>query len=222
MEDNKKIEYNRAKIWQIGLFAFNNTATNTIMLMMGYVSFYVNGIAGIATVLISTLLTAMRVFDGVTDPIIGYIIDKTDSKFGKFRPSIILGYIIMLFSILLLYNTLHIVDPAFRVIYFVAVYGLYIIGYTFQTACTKAAQACLTNDPEQRPLFALFDAMFNVILFASVPNIVVMLSSKHGGFTLDFFYEFNTIMLIIAGVFTLLAIIGIWTKDRPEFFGLLL
>ncbi len=40
------IEQNRARIWQIGLFSLNNTSTNLFLAMMGYVSYYANGIAG--------------------------------------------------------------------------------------------------------------------------------------------------------------------------------
>ena len=31
---------------------------------------------------------------------------------------------------------------------FMIFYALYMIGYTFQTACTRSGQTCLTNDPE--------------------------------------------------------------------------
>ncbi|MGL5973092.1 MAG: MFS transporter [Oscillospiraceae bacterium] len=81
----KEITYNRAKVWQIALFALNNSATNLFFLLMTFVSYYVNGVAGIAVVTVSFLLTAMRIFDGFTDPIIGFFIDKTDSKFGKIQ-----------------------------------------------------------------------------------------------------------------------------------------
>ena len=98
--DNKDnlIEVNKAHIWQIALFSLNNTSTNLYLAMMGYVSYYANGIAGLGVVLISFILTGMRVFDGVTDPVIGYVIDKTNGKYGKFRPFIIIGYVLMAIS----------------------------------------------------------------------------------------------------------------------------
>ncbi|MFI3257110.1 MAG: MFS transporter [Spirochaetales bacterium] len=213
--------YNRAKLWQIGLFALNNTATNVMLFFMMFVSYYLNGIAGIAVVTVGFLLTAMRIFDGFTDPIIGFIIDRTDTKFGKFRPMMVLGYVIMLIAILILFNTLHLVPEAIRIVYFVLIYGIYVIGYTFQTACTKAAQPCLTNDPKQRPLFSLFDGIYNTILFAAgawiVSNVLV---PKHQGFTQGLFSEFSAMALIASAVLTVCAIIGIAKKDRKELFGL--
>ena len=61
---------------------------------MGYVSYYATGVVGLSVVLVSSLLTSMRMFDAITDPIIGFIIDKTNGKFGKFRPWIFIGTVI--------------------------------------------------------------------------------------------------------------------------------
>src|SRR5690606_8373916 len=88
-------EYNRAKLWEIGLVALNNTATNRYMFILAFVSYYAAGIAGIAVVVVSTILMAMRIFDGITDPIVGYLVDKTEGKCGKFRPFMIVGNIIL-------------------------------------------------------------------------------------------------------------------------------
>ena len=169
MNLDKNIKYNNAKTWQIGFYALNNTATNVIMLLMTYVSYYATGVVGLAVVLVSSLLTSMRMFDAITDPIIGFVIDKTNTKFGKFRPMIIIGYTIMAVSILVLYNCLYLMPENMRLIGFIGLYALYIIGYTFQTACTKAGQSCLTNDPAQRPLFARFDGIYNLFLFLVSP-----------------------------------------------------
>lgn len=220
MNLDKNIKYNNAKTWQIGFYALNNTATNVIMLLMTYVSYYATGVVGLAVVLVSSLLTSMRMFDAITDPIIGFVIDKTNTKFGKFRPMIIIGYTIMAVSILVLYNCLYLMPENMRLIGFIGLYALYIIGYTFQTACTKAGQSCLTNDPAQRPLFARFDGIYNLFLFSlSAQYASAYLSPKYGGFTLEAMQEFSLTYIIISGCFTLLAIIGIWSKDRGEFFG---
>ena len=59
METIKQINYNRAKTWQIGCFAFNNTATNVIMLLMGYVSSYATGVVGLSVVLVSFVSSSL-------------------------------------------------------------------------------------------------------------------------------------------------------------------
>ena len=76
-------EYNRAKIWQIALFALNMMSTNLYLFLMMYVSYYANGLVGMSVVFVSTLATGMRIFDGFTDPVIGWLIDHMKGKFGK-------------------------------------------------------------------------------------------------------------------------------------------
>ena len=97
MNDSKAVPaagMHRAKTWEIGFYALNNTSTNTYMMMMMYVSYLVGGIMGVGFALVSVLLTVMRVWDGVTDPIIGFMVDKTNGRLGKNRPFFIIGNLI--------------------------------------------------------------------------------------------------------------------------------
>ena len=61
---NEATKYNRAKTWQIALFALNMMSTNMYLFLMMYVSYYANGILGMSVVFVSTLATSMRIFDG--------------------------------------------------------------------------------------------------------------------------------------------------------------
>jgi Na+/melibiose symporter-like transporter len=214
-------QYNKAKLWEIGFFALNNTATNLYMFMLAFVSYYAAGVAGIAVVVVSTILMSMRIWDGVTDPIIGFLVDKTEGKFGKFRPFMVIGNIILAATILVLYNVTHTLPESFRLLFFILIYAIHIIGYTCQTSVTKAAQTVLTNDPKQRPLFAIFDGIYNTLLFTGGQVYVASyLIKKHGNFNMGLFTELNTLAIILAGVFTVLAVIGISSKDKKEFYGL--
>ena len=97
---------------------------------------------------------------------------------------------------------------------------VYIIGYTFQCVVTKSAQSCLTNDPKQRPLFSIFDGVYNTIVFALIPIFVSSyLVPKHGGFNLAFFHEFWCYVAATSGILTCIAIYCISSKDRLEYFG---
>lgn len=221
MEEKKTgIVYNSAKTWQVGLFALNNTATNLYMFLFMFISYYATGIAGLLVVAVSTVLTAMRIFDGITDPIIGFIIDKTKTKFGKFRPFMLIGNIILAITSVVIMKTTHLLPEGIRFVYFIFIYALYIIGYTFQTATTKSAQTVLTNNPKQRPVFTLFDAIYNSILFLGLQLLVsTVLVPKYGGFTNDLFTDLLTLVIPVSFVFTILSIFSIWKKDIPENWG---
>ena len=220
MENKNQVIYNKSSILQIGLFTLNNTATNLYMFFMMFVSYYATGVAGLLVVAVTTIMTAMRIFDGFTDPVIGFIIDRTESRIGKFRPYMILGNVILAVSVILLHTTTHYIPQSVRLLYFILIYSLYIIGYTFQTACTKAAQTVLTNDPKQRPLFTLFDGIYNTVIFTLGQYLVSgVLIPRHGGFTSAFFREMMTAVILISGIFTLLSVISIWKKDVKENWG---
>jgi Na+/melibiose symporter-like transporter len=220
MENSNQVVYNRAKPWQIGFFALNNTATNLYMFLFMFISYYATGIAGLLVVAVSTILTAMRIFDGITDPIIGYVIDKTKTKLGKFRPYMLIGNVILAITSVIIFKTTHLLPQGFRLLFFILIYVFYIIGYTFQTATTKSAQTVLTNDPKQRPLFTLFDAIYNTVLFIGMQMLIsVVLVPKYGGFTNGLFNELLLIVIPVSLIFTVLAISSIWDKDVEANWG---
>ena len=88
--------------------------------------------------------------------------DRTNGKFGKFRPFIVIGNAIMAISVIVLYMVTPLIPAdkeAFRYIAFVGLYAVWVIGYTFQTSVTRSGQTVLTNDPKQRPLFTIFNTV---------------------------------------------------------------
>ena len=90
------------KVWQIGFFTLNNTAVNIYYMMMLYIAYFASGVLGLGVALVSGLIAIMVVFDGVSDPVIGYFIDRTEGRFGKFRPFMVLGNIMMALSLVLM------------------------------------------------------------------------------------------------------------------------
>ena len=245
----------RAKMWEIMMYALNNTSTNTYMLVVGYISYFLIGIVGLASVLAGSIVTIMRVWDGVTDPFVGMMVDKTNGKFGKNRPFIVIGQIIMFVTTFVMFNFIPKMGTGVRFIAFIIIYMIYIIGYTCQCVVTKSAQTCLTNDPKQRPIFAMCDTVYNIVLMnilfpiivtdvlvpkftltaeanaAEIASLVAQnpalagIVEKSGG-SLSAFYNpglFTTMQLMFGGlsaVFAVCAIIALWRKDNPKYFGL--
>lgn len=223
-EEKNAVAVNRAKPYQLILFPMNNGATNVYyILTMNFIAYYANGVLGLALMFATTMVTVMRLFDAVTDPVIGALIDRTNTKFGKFRPYMVLGNGIMILSSVLLYFGTRIISDDMtwlRYVCFVLFYALYVIGYTFQTACTRSGQTCLTNDPKQRPLFTVFNTVASLIGMGLVQFLAPILSERLGGYNSVAFFDFMIpLAIVVSAVLTLLAVIGIWEKDRPEFFG---
>jgi len=214
----------RVPLWRIGGFALNNTATNLYMFLMNYVSFYLMGWVGVGMVLASSFSMMMRLWDGVTDPIVGFLVDKTNGKFGKNRPFMVIGNIILCVTSFILFHVTHkLPEGPIRLVFFVIMSAIYYIGYTAQCVVTKSAQSCITNDPKQRPLFASFDGVYNTILFAGIAIVAANMAAKHqavGGYaSTEFFHDLWLFVALLSGLFTTIAVISIAPKDRSEFFG---
>lgn len=220
----------RVPLWRIGGFALNNTATNLYLMLMGYVSFYLMGWVGLAQVAAGSFSMMMRIWDGVTDPIIGFVVDKTNGKFGKNRPFMVIGNVILCVASFVMFHVTHLLpeSKAVRYAFFIVIAAVYYIGYTCQCVVTKSAQTCLTNDPKQRPMFAAFDSVYNVILFAAIGIVYSRTAVRfvsadptgQGGYgSTQFFHAMWLFTAIVSGILTVIAVISIAPKDRVEFFG---
>ena len=64
------------------------------MLVASYILYYYNSVLGVSSVFIGTVLMAARVFDAFNDPIMGIVVAKTKTRWGRFRPWIFTGTVL--------------------------------------------------------------------------------------------------------------------------------
>ncbi|MCH3909553.1 MAG: MFS transporter [Bacilli bacterium] len=245
---------NKAKQWQVALFPFNNAATNCYLALMSFIAYYggyylfggfMGGVISVVTInvvtqAISFVVMGMRIFDGLTDPPCGSWIDRTRGKFGKFRPFMVGGNILMAISCLCLFFAIRYVPYEWlRWVLFIVCYIGYTLGYTAQCACTKAGQTCITNDPHQRSQFAIWDmigmigsiVLVNAIGSGLLPMIVpgievseikdgvvstVTLGSQYNP---QFYNILVPIVIVFSFIYTAMAVFAIWSKDNAKFWG---
>ena len=226
---------NRAKPYQLVLFPLNNGATNVyFVLILSYVAQFGSSILKLG-MFASIMVTVMRVADAVTDPIIGAMMDRTSTKIGKFRPFMILGSAVMAVSVVCLYVLTPLIPETMmwlRYAAFVVVYFVWVIGYTFQTSCTRAGQTVLTNDPNQRPMFTIFNTVGSLlgmgVMQFMIPLVKGMYDVKDAAGTVivsgysdpTVFRIITPIGIAISVLLTALAIIGIAEKDNPKYYGI--
>lgn len=216
-----KTGIHRCPLWRIAGYALNDAATILYLMMMSYVSYYLIGFVGVATILASSFTAIMRVWDGVTDPIIGIVLDKTDGRFGKNRPFMVIGNLILCVTGYILFHVTHLLPDAFRFPFFIVIAVLYYIGYTCQCVVTKSAQTCMTNDPAQRSRYGMFLNIFNTI-FGLVFTVYLsgVLVPKYGSmYEKGLFHELWLFVASVSAVLTVTAVISIAPKDRHEYFG---
>ena len=161
--------------------------------------------------------------------------DRTSTKIGKFRPFMMIGSGIMAVSVLALYCLTPLIPASLmwlRYIVFTLVYAVWVIGYTFQTSCTRAGQTVLTNDPNQRPMFTIFNTVGSMLGMGVMQMLIPIIKNNFNvynelgelvtsGYARPELYRIITPIGIAVSVgLTALAIIGIAEKDRPEFYGI--
>ena len=217
---------NRAKFYQLALFPMNNGATNVyFVLILSYIATFGNKVLGLAMMFASVMVTGMRVFDAITDPIIGALMDKTNGRFGKFRPFMVIGNITMAISVILLYMLTPLIPNNvmwLRYTVFVLLYAVWVLGYTFQTSVTRSAQPVLTNDPKQRPLFTVFNTIGSLVGMGVMQFVGPILAGDGfaGDYNASWFRIMTPIGVVVSIALTILAIVGIWEKDNEKYFGI--
>ena len=223
---NENSGLNRAKPYQLALFPMNNGATNVyFVLILSYIASFGSNVLGLVAVFASVMVTGMRVFDAITDPIIGALMDKTNTRFGKFRPFMVIGNLIMAVAVILLYTVTPLIPDTMmwaRYAAYVLLYAVWVIGYTFQTSVTRAAQPVLTSDPKQRPLFTIFNTVGSLAGMGLMQAIGPIIAGDGlvGDYNAQWYAIMAPIGIAVSVLLTVLAIIGIWEKDNEKYFGI--
>ena len=238
--ENAKVTYRRAKTIHIALSQMTGIMQMSFYVLLGYAAYIGNLGFAIATGLTGVLITLSRVFDGITDPIIALIIERFNSKHGKMRFFLFLGWLLMAIATTLMCNILGgrfsfppeetFSNPA-GVVTFILVYMLYIIGYTF-SSCTGAMTGnILTNDPKQRPTLGVWSTVYSylapMIISALVSTVIL---PRYGtpflldngktdySFTMDVFKMANYLVLAVSFLAYVGVFFGLTPYDKPENF----
>lgn len=107
---------------------------------------------------ITLIMVAARIFDGLNDPIMGNIVECTDSKYGKFKPWLVLGILSTSAVIIVTFNS------SLQGWSFIALFGLmyflYSIAYTMHDISYWGMIASLGSDANTRNQFTSRATLF--------------------------------------------------------------
>lgn len=82
-----------------------------------YIPKFYTDVVGVHIAVLGYLILGVRLFDAVTDPVIGYISDRTRTRFGRRRPYLAAGAVVLALSIFFLFNPPD-QSPTFETIWF--------------------------------------------------------------------------------------------------------
>lgn len=84
--EEKVKDPNKVGIGKLLLWCANGASSAIQVILIGFLTLYCTNALGLDAALVGTVLMVSKIFDGMTDLVAGYIVDKTNTKLGRGRP----------------------------------------------------------------------------------------------------------------------------------------
>lgn len=140
MDNEKKAPATECSEKDIWLFSTGNIANCLIFNMVGlYIMYYYTNILGVTAAVAGTIFMVARLIDAFTDPLMGMIVDRTNTrKMGKYRPFIVYGAPFLGIAFVLLFTT-----PNLPMSGKIAYAYIFYIFYSLTWTCVQIPQLAL-------------------------------------------------------------------------------
>ena len=158
-------------------------------LVSGFILYYYNDILGISGTFTGIMMMAARVFDAFNDPLMGVVVEKTNTRFGKFRPWIVTGTVT---NALILYGMFSMpasLSGTRMLVYTSVAYVLWGVTYTLMDIPFWSMIPAITAPGKERENLSVIGRSCAAVGYA-VPTILTMLlvvrlgSSEREGFSI--------------------------------------
>ncbi|KOE88413.1 melibiose:sodium transporter MelB [Vibrio aestuarianus] len=124
-----------------------------------FLMFYFTDVAGLSAAFVGTIFLAARIVDAITDPMMGVIVDNTRSKFGKFRPWIVIGTLLNAVVLVGLFST-HMFEGTALYVYAAAAYILWGLTYTIMDIPYWSMIPALSSSRQEREKLVVWPRLF--------------------------------------------------------------
>ena len=158
-----------------------------------YLIFYLTDVIELPTSTlwwIAGIILVARIFDALTDPLMGFIVDNTNTRWGKFKPWITVGAISSPVFTILLFTDFNLHGAAF-IVTFAFFYFMWGISYTTHDISYWSMLPVLSIDQKEREkIGAIARICANVGLFFVVAGIVpltILLGDRLGSLQKGYF-----------------------------------
>ena len=213
MDEQKRLKKN---LWMfplgtVGRDMMYNLVTN---FLLTYILF-TKGLNAAQLAAITAIMVAARVFDALNDPIMGNIIENTHTKWGKFKPWLVIGIILSSIVVTMVFAS-NLKGWSF-VILFGVFYFCYSIAYTMHDISYWGIVPALSSDANARDQFTsratLFAGVGGTLASIVIPMFTTGASTIGGSASVAYGVVALAIS-IIAPLFLCFTIFGV--KERRE------
>lgn len=145
-----------------------------------YLLKFYTDVFGIGGAVAGTLFLAARIWDGVNDPVMGILVDRTTTRWGKCRPYLLFAPLPIAILTVLLFSA-----PGFgsvgKIIYASITYILWGMAYTALDIPLWTMSSRMTVDTKERQSLISMGRMFNILGTIPAVALVVMMKAALGG-----------------------------------------
>lgn len=193
---------------------FGGGSTTTINM---FYLFFLTSVAGISPALAGTAILVSKIWDAVTDPVMGLITDNTRTRLGRRRPYFLLGIPLIVASFSAMWISPAEASETLRFVYALFAYLLFSTVYTMVWVPYNAIAAEMTPDYDERTRLSTAR-----IIFSNLGGIVCAMTAR------DFFVAVFrpsdpragfAIMGITFGLFFALPYVFtvLWCRENPQY-----
>jgi glucuronide carrier protein len=132
-------------------YAAGEVANNlTFQMVSVFLLIYYTDVAGISATTAGTLLLVVRIWGGFTDLYAGHRVDETSTRWGKFRPYLLLGSAPLLALLVAVFFIPSGFGANAKAAWALGAYALFSLAYSFVNIPYGSLAAAMTQEPEER------------------------------------------------------------------------
>ena len=147
MEQNQKLSGKSKLSYALGAVGKDMV----YMLSASYVLYYFQDLLGVDAIAMGVILLAARIFDAFNDPIMGTIVAKTRTRWGKFRPWLMIGTLTNAVVLYLMFAAPPSLDAKGLVAYAAIFYILWGVTYTMMDIPYWSMIPAFSSSPPPSP-----------------------------------------------------------------------
>lgn len=182
----------------------------------GFLNYYYTESAGIGAATVATMMLVSRFLDGLSDIIMGSLIEKNHCRLGKARTFIVLFSIPLCISLILLMSVPSSLGDRGKTVYMYATYiFMTVICYTAVNLSYHAMVPMISADESDRNMISVIRNIISCIAIGAVNIITTNLLDAFGGSSVQRAWTIVAVIYAICGS-VLLALCVINVKEKPE------
>jgi glucuronide carrier protein len=153
-------------------YAAGEVANNlTFSMISAFLLIYYTDVAGISAATAGTLFLVVRIWGGISDLIAGNRVDKTSTRWGRFRPYLLFGMVPLLVLLVAVFTIPSGLSDQGKIVWAVVSYALFQLAYSFVNIPFGSLAAAMTQDPGERAKLStgrVLAASLTILLIAIV------------------------------------------------------